>query len=165
MLTQGGKRVTAFLPTDGAFRILLRALNGPGAEDREGAFTKLAKVAGVDTIETVLLYHVVPGATITKAQAAKADGAKLTTAAGRKVTVNVRHEGVFLRDRDRDSRNPRDHLVQHQQGQQADRARHQPGAPPDRSLSHSPRRPRSPAGAVAVPGTGPQSPCQSGFAA
>ena len=43
----------------------------------------------IDTVETVLLYHVVPGATITSKQALKADGAALTTAQGGKVTVDV----------------------------------------------------------------------------
>ena len=52
---------------------------------------------GIPTVETVLLYHVVPGATITAAQAVKADGAKLTTAQGGVITVNVRKHPLQIR--------------------------------------------------------------------
>jgi uncharacterized surface protein with fasciclin (FAS1) repeats len=107
ILTQGKKRLTAFLPTDRAFRVLVRSLTGTAPKTEKAAFTKLAGVADVDTIETVLLYHVVPGATITKRAALRADGARLTTAQGGVVTVRVKGDKVFLRDADRDARNPR----------------------------------------------------------
>jgi hypothetical protein len=51
----------------------------------------------------------VPGATITKAQARKADGAALTTAQGGTITVRVpfrRAPLVVLVDQDPDDRNP-----------------------------------------------------------
>ena len=56
----------------------------------------------------VLLYHVVPGATITYRQALKAKGARLTTALeGSTVRVKVRHRVfVELVDADRNDRNP-----------------------------------------------------------
>jgi len=44
---------------------------------------------GVPTIEAVLLYHVAPGATITSAQALKANGAHLKTAQGGTFRVKV----------------------------------------------------------------------------
>ena len=44
---------------------------------------------GIDTVETLLLYHVVPGATITKAMAVKSNGAQLTTALGSTIGVRV----------------------------------------------------------------------------
>ena len=50
---------------------------------------KALAALGIDTVETVLLYHVVPGATITAKKALAADGAELTTAQGGKVTVDV----------------------------------------------------------------------------
>ena len=55
----------------------------------------------------MLLYHVVVGATITKKQAAKADGAKLTTAQGGTITVKVKGKKVTLKDADPDAANPR----------------------------------------------------------
>ena len=54
-----------------------------------------------------LLYHVVPGKTITAKDALKADGAKLTTAQGGKITVKVRRGSISLVDADKNSRNPR----------------------------------------------------------
>ena len=68
-------------------------------------FTKLAGLVDIDTLETVLLYHVVPGATISAAKALDADGAKLTTAAGVKVKVKVAHGMVTLVDKDPDNAN------------------------------------------------------------
>ncbi len=101
VLADGKTALTAFLPTDRAFRRLVTDLTGKRPHTEKATFNRLAKVAGVDTIEQVLLYHVVPGATITYAQARKADGAKLTTAAGPVITVNVRKHGrIALLDRD-----------------------------------------------------------------
>jgi uncharacterized surface protein with fasciclin (FAS1) repeats len=107
ILTQGRKRLTAFLPTDAAFRSLVRSLTGRAPKRERATFVALARAAGIDTVETVLLYHVVPGATITKKQARHADGARLTTAQGGTITVNVRGKKVFLRDADPDAANPR----------------------------------------------------------
>ena len=107
ILTQGRKRVTAFLPTDAAFRALVKSLTGNRPRSEKATFAALTKIADVDTVETVLLYHVVPGATITRKQAAKADGAALTTAQGGTVTVSVKGRKVRLRDADPDAANPR----------------------------------------------------------
>ena len=52
-------------------------------------------LAGVDTIETVLLYHVVPGKTLTSSKVLKADGAKLMTAAGETVKAFVALKNGF----------------------------------------------------------------------
>ena len=107
LLAKGNKRATAFIPTDRAFMRLVRSLTGNTPRSEKRTFRAVASVADVDTLETILLYHVVPGMTITSAQAAKADGAALTTAQGGKVRVNVRPSGrIFLRDNDRNARNP-----------------------------------------------------------
>ena len=101
VLADGSERLTAFLPTDRAFRRLVTDLTGKRPSTERGAFTKLAAAAGVDTIETVLLYHVVPGATIRYAQARRSDGAALTTATGQTLRVNVRKGGrIALQDKD-----------------------------------------------------------------
>ena len=88
VLADGKTRVTAFLPTDRAFRLLVKDLTGTWAGSEKQVFTTVASL-GIDTVETVLLYHVVPGATITAKKALASDGVELTTAQGGKVTVDV----------------------------------------------------------------------------
>jgi uncharacterized surface protein with fasciclin (FAS1) repeats len=101
VLADGSVKLTAFLPTDRAFRRLVHDLTGKRPGTEKATFNRLAKATGVDTIEAVLLYHVVPGARITYAQAKASDGAKLKTALGPVVTVNVRKHGrIALQDRD-----------------------------------------------------------------
>jgi uncharacterized surface protein with fasciclin (FAS1) repeats len=108
VLANGKVRLTAFAPTDAAFRNLTADLTGKRIKSERKVFKTLAAAAGVDTIESVLLYHVVPGATITYKQALKADGAKLQTALkGAKIKVKVRGKRVMLVDLDKDARNPR----------------------------------------------------------
>ena len=105
LLTDGTKALTAFAPTDKAFRNLVKDLTGTAYGSEAKVFSKLTKLVPIDTIETVLLYHVIPGATITAAKAVKADGAKLMTAAGIKVKVKVVHGMVTLVDKDPDDAN------------------------------------------------------------
>ena len=64
---------------------------------------------GIDTVETVLLYHVVPGKTLTSPKVLKADGARLTTAQGGKIKVDVKMKpslSITLKDRDKNDRDP-----------------------------------------------------------
>jgi len=105
ILADGTKRATAFAPTDRAFRRLVEDLTGKSYASEAKVFSTLAGLVDIDTLETVLLYHVVPGATITSAQAAKSNGAKLTTAAGVKLTVKVKNGHVMLVDKDPDAKN------------------------------------------------------------
>lgn len=106
VLADGDTALTAFVPTDRAFRRLVRDLTGDTLARERGVLRALTSFADADTLETVLLYHVVPGATITYRQALRADDARLTTALGSKVRVNVVHHDVRLKDRDRDDLNP-----------------------------------------------------------
>lgn len=105
-LADGSVELTAFAPTDRAFRRLVNDLTGDRPADEEAAYAAVGTL-GVDTIEAVLLYHVVPGAPITYRQAKKADGARLETAAGQHLRVNYRpgRDKVYLKDADRDDRN------------------------------------------------------------
>ena len=64
-------------------------------------------MADVDTLETVLLYHVVPGKTLGSGKVAKLDGAMAKTAAGLPVGIKVKGKKVILVDQDRNDRNPR----------------------------------------------------------
>ncbi|MET0493792.1 MAG: fasciclin domain-containing protein [Actinoplanes sp.] len=110
VLTDGKTALTAFIPNDRAFETLVADIQHtkrlPG---EKAAFTAVAGL-GIDTVESVLLYHVVPGATIDRKAALKADGASLKTAAGSAVKVDVRGfcwKRVTLIDADRSDRDPR----------------------------------------------------------
>ena len=100
-------KLTAFLPTDRAFRKLAKTLTGKAPKTERATFNALAKAAGIDVIETVLLYHVVPGKTLGAKKVLAADGKKLKTAQGGKVTVQVKGKKVTLVDADPDLANPR----------------------------------------------------------
>ena len=89
LLANGDVALTVFLPSDVAFRDLVRQLTGTSYISEKQVFDALVAAAGVDTIEAVLLYHVVPGVTIAGADAVRADGAVLTTAQGGTITVDV----------------------------------------------------------------------------
>lgn len=107
VLADGTTPLTAFLPTDRAFRTLAEDLTGKRYKRESAVFNDLASTLGIDTIESVLLYHVVPGATIAYQQARRANGASLTTAlTGGTLTVRVScHRVVSLRDADPDAAN------------------------------------------------------------
>jgi uncharacterized surface protein with fasciclin (FAS1) repeats len=111
VLADGSVPLTAFIPQDRAFRALVDDLTGRWYKSEKRILNELVAAVGVDAVESVLLYHVVPGATITASQALKADGAELDTAlAGTSFTVDVlraKAKKVRLIDNDRDDYNPR----------------------------------------------------------
>ncbi len=106
VLADGKVALTAFIPTDGAFRLLVRDLTGKNLKSEAAVFKAVASL-GIPTVEQVLLYHVVPGATITARQALHANGALLKTAQGGAIKVRVVGAKLFLQDKDPNSRNPR----------------------------------------------------------
>ena len=109
VLADGSVALTAFVPNDKAFKILARQVSGKKIKTEKKAFTEIAGL-GIDTVETVLLYHVVPGATVTAKQARASDGAKLETALGETVKVKIRGakgKQIRLQDKDTNSRNAR----------------------------------------------------------
>ena len=111
LLTKGDVALTAFLPPDFAFRDLVRQLTSTRYASEQEVFTRLVAAVGnnIDVIETVLLYHVVPGATLTSTDALNADNAALTTAQGGTVTVDVVAKWlglVKLVDQDTNDANP-----------------------------------------------------------
>ena len=109
VLADGAVPLTAFLPNDRAFQVLVHDFTHRWYGSEEKVFTALAEAVGIDAIEQVLLYHVVPGATIDSATALASDGAALTTAQGGTFTVDVlskRIPIVVLRDADRNDVNP-----------------------------------------------------------
>jgi len=88
VLTDGSVPLTAFLPTDKAFKRTVKELTGVWPKSERRTFSIVASL-GIDTVEAVLLYHVVPGVTIDSATALASDGAALPTAAGPSITVDV----------------------------------------------------------------------------
>jgi uncharacterized surface protein with fasciclin (FAS1) repeats len=104
VLADGTKKLTAFAPTDQAFRKLVKDLTGKTYKSEAKVFAKVAGL-GIDTVETVLLYHVVPGVTIDSKMAAKSNGVKLKTALGKTVKVKVMNGKVMLVDKDPDATN------------------------------------------------------------
>lgn len=108
VLTQGDVRVTAFIPNDRAFMNLASALTGERVTRESAAFAAVASL-GIPTVEKVLLYHVVPGATIDSAAALAANGAALQTALADKVIrvrVFTHPVRIALRDYNRTLPNP-----------------------------------------------------------
>jgi hypothetical protein len=109
LLTDGTVPLTAFIPNDRAFQVLAYDLTKKWPTTEEKTFTALVGAVGVDAIEQVLLYHVVPGAAITKKAAVNANGATLTTAQGGTIGVRVYNKYlpvVELRDKDTNDVNP-----------------------------------------------------------
>ena len=108
VLTDGSVALTAFIPNDRAFQRLVKSLSGKTLTTESAVFAAVAAL-GIPTVEAVLLYHVVPGATITAKMALKSNGANLTTALGSTIHVAVYRHGpqISLWDKDYNSRNPR----------------------------------------------------------
>lgn len=109
VLANGNVALTAFLPTDGAFRLLAHDLTHHWYGSERRVFAALASGVGVDGIEQVLLYHVVPGVTIDARTALASDGAVLTTAQGGTIRVDVLCRPlrlVQLVDKDPNAANP-----------------------------------------------------------
>ncbi len=101
--------LTVFLPTDFAFRQLVRDLTGKTVYKESEVFNAVAGL-GVDTVKAVLMYHIIGGARIDYATALKADGAELTTLGGGIITVDVQgkyFKRVVLVDNDPDLRDPK----------------------------------------------------------
>ncbi len=109
VLTDGSEKLTAFAPTDKAFKNLATTLSGKRVKSDSKALEVVAGL-GLDTVETVLLYHVVPGEYITAKKALKANGVKLPTAADGltvKVKVNKKKGMISLKDRADELKNPK----------------------------------------------------------
>ena len=145
LLTDGTVPLTAFIPNDRAFQVLAYDLTKRWPTTEEKTFTALVAAVGVDAIEQVLLYHVVPGAAITKKAAVNANGATLTTAQGGTIGVRVYNKYlpiVELRDKDTNDVNPflNPRALDINTGNAADRARHRLRPPSPRPLSREPGR-------------------------
>jgi uncharacterized surface protein with fasciclin (FAS1) repeats len=99
LLADGDTALTVFAPTDKEFKNLASALAGHNISSESDAFDAVAGL-GIDTVETVLLYHVIPGATIESPDALEANGAVLATAAEGKNTKVLVSDAPSIRLRD-----------------------------------------------------------------
>ncbi len=92
VLADGSTPLTAFLPEDNGFQALAYEIQGPGEypESEQAAFDIVATL-GVDAIERVLLFHVIPGQTLTyRNLASSRQGRVLVTGLdGQTVTITV----------------------------------------------------------------------------
>ena len=100
--------LTVFLPTDYAFRILVKQLTGKTVWAEKDVFAAVASL-GTDTVKQVLLYHIL-GTRIDYRTAAKADGQEVTTLQGGTITIDVSGrylQKLILIDKDPDFQDPR----------------------------------------------------------
>ena len=95
VLADGTVALTAFIPNDTAFHHLVKALTKKSPKTEKATFAAVAGL-GIDAVEQILLYHVVPGSTILSPDALKANGASLKTAADGKV-IKVKVSGKVIR--------------------------------------------------------------------
>jgi uncharacterized surface protein with fasciclin (FAS1) repeats len=106
VLADGNTELTAFIPNDRAFRRLVINLTGK-VRSLESSVANDVVGLGVDTVEAVLLYHVVVGAQVPASAALAAGGAVLTTAQTGTLLVNVVGNSIELVDKDTGINNAR----------------------------------------------------------
>lgn len=119
LLADDTATLTVLAPNDRAFQALVASLTGRWYWNETTVFNKLVEavsgLAGgdpaktIDTIESVLLYHVIPGAALTKSQVIAANGTSVGTAlvgAAIKIKVYPWLGIVSLGDKDPDALNP-----------------------------------------------------------
>ncbi|QNN54098.1 fasciclin domain-containing protein [Nocardioides mesophilus] len=106
ILTQGERRVTAFLPTDGAFRRFGVAVTDHRIASERRLAAALWDSAGgtrrerVELTSKFLLFHVVRGQTLTRAQLRAAAPTELTPMPGGVIRVRIRDGQLFVLDRE-----------------------------------------------------------------
>ena len=104
VISDGYVPLTAFIPTDRAFRKLTTAITGKVLKN-ESVIANTVMSLGVKAVERVLLYHVVLGAPIESPAALQANGAVLTSANDQTFKVNVSGTVITLVDKDKTRKN------------------------------------------------------------
>ena len=104
VISDGYVPLTAFIPTDRAFRKLTTAITGKVLKN-ESVIANTVMSLGVKAVEQVLLYHVVLGAPIESPTALQANGAVLTSANDQTFKVNVSGTVITLVDKDKTRKN------------------------------------------------------------
>jgi uncharacterized surface protein with fasciclin (FAS1) repeats len=106
VVTDGNRRLTAFVPTDAGFRRVGEALLGRRYTSEKALFRALwaaadrTRAGRVATVENILLVHLVAGKTLTARRLACLAPTALTTMQGGKVRVRTPHGNLVLVDRD-----------------------------------------------------------------
>ena len=104
-IANGNTALTAFVPTDGAFRSLVKYLTGKTIKSEQQVATAVMSL-GAKTVEKVILYHVVVGDPILSTAALQANGAAIKSAANETVGVRVSGNTITLVDKVAKHRNP-----------------------------------------------------------
>ena len=100
--------LTAFLPTDKAFRILVEDAYGLSIKDEAALFQAIVDTLGGDTVRDVLYYHLVAGTVMSGDVVAAGDGAEISRLLGNSFTLDFKGKKIaqirltdnepFLRD-------------------------------------------------------------------
>jgi uncharacterized surface protein with fasciclin (FAS1) repeats len=96
--------LTAFLPNDAAFRVLVENLTNTWPKTERATFKAVASL-GTATVKNVLLYHLL-GAKVGVATVLASNGQRVPTLLGPTVKINIRGSAVKLIDHDPDAKNP-----------------------------------------------------------
>lgn len=104
-IANGNTALTAFVPTDGAFRNLVKHLTGKTIKSEQSVANAVLGL-GASTVEKVILYHVIVGDPILSTAALQANGAQLKTASGESMNVRVNGTTITLVDKVKKHRNP-----------------------------------------------------------
>jgi uncharacterized surface protein with fasciclin (FAS1) repeats len=106
---------TVFAPNDRAFQVLVASLTGKWYWNESAVTNALIAALGggtkaIDTIETVVLYHIVPAGRVDFATAKTLSGQSVATALGPDYKIGLRYypwlNTLALRDKDPNALNP-----------------------------------------------------------
>jgi uncharacterized surface protein with fasciclin (FAS1) repeats len=103
-IANGNTALTAFVPTDAAFRNLVKFLTGKNLKSEQQVATAVMSL-GAKTVEKVILYHVVVGDPILSPAALQANGVSLKTASGETIGVRVNGTTITLVDKNKKHKN------------------------------------------------------------
>lgn len=104
-LADGNVALTAFIPTDRAFRKLVKSLTGKYLAKEVNIYNTLLSL-GTTKLEQVLLYHVVIGAPLASGEVLTKNGEFLTTAQCATIRVALVDTVLRIRDKDTKRENP-----------------------------------------------------------
>jgi uncharacterized surface protein with fasciclin (FAS1) repeats len=104
-LADGNVALTAFIPTDRAFRKLVKSLTGKYLAKEVNIYNTLLSL-GTTKLEQVLLYHVVIGAPLASGEVLTKNGEFLTTVQGATIRVALVDTVLRIRDKDTKRENP-----------------------------------------------------------
>jgi len=107
-VTNGNVALTAFVPTDRAFRKFVRDLTGVRVATEQATFDALVNHATVDQLEKLMLSQIVPNATLRVKKLRAMNGAVLSTMSGSRIRIKAftgRFHRVVIADQDRNDQN------------------------------------------------------------